>query len=450
MGGDGSPPRGGLDAGRDAALDAASADARVSHDAGPSDAASASEAEADAEGGPPPDTVIGYTESGATTGVWAKSGDLSMNVGREFHVVETGISVVDLGVWDEGADGLAAAHTVTLFSLNRAGQGAIATAVRGGSITVPVGTAAALHDGFRFASLPAPIRLAMGDYAIVAYGFTTQDPYGDGGNIPLSSTGIIDAQFDPYDRGTTEAPASPSPTFPTGGDGNDHAGASMHYQVVNGKFTRVMPLGDSITDGSFGTTGGYRGPLSTLLDDAGFPHQLVGNASDNAGASLPPDQRHHEGHPGWVIGGESGSTRSGLADSIATWLGPTGVTPDIILLQIGTNDVDTNFDLANAGNRIDALITKISDPNTGLKPGARLIVAQITPINNSAEDAKVRTYNAQIATIVAKHKASGQNVALVDMHAAISVATDMHDKLHPNDVGYAKMAQVWSDAILGK
>jgi len=55
--------------------------------------------------------------------------------------------VRELGVWDSNGDGLKAAHSVTLFSLDKVGMGAKATAVPGGSVTVLIGTSAALEAG---------------------------------------------------------------------------------------------------------------------------------------------------------------------------------------------------------------------------------------------------------------------------------------------------------------
>src|SRR6185295_9508673 len=62
---------------------------------------------------------------------------------------------------------------------------------------------------------------------------------------------------------------------------------------------RIMPLGDSITDGTaYGTAGvgGYRGPLYTLLTNAGFNVDYIGTLTNN-GASIP--DHNHEGHSGW-------------------------------------------------------------------------------------------------------------------------------------------------------
>jgi len=387
-----------------------------------------SDAESDASAPEASSPVIGYTGSGATAG--PSEGGGILNIGRSFHVVETGITLRQLGVWDEAEDGLASSHTVTLFSLDQTGASAVATPVPGGATTVPAGTVAPLRDGFRYAPLAAPLPLPLGAYAVVTYGLNAQDPYGLGGNIPVATTGIVSDPFDPY-----EWIAAPSPTYPLGGDTTDHSSVSILYDSPGGAFTRIMPYGDSITDGLFGTNAGYLGYLDALLTGAGVPHQFVGVAMDNTG-TLGPDQIHHEGHPGLLIQGGNGAPRAGIADFASQWLGPGGVDPDVILLMIGTNDVDTGYDLANAGARLSALISLVLDAKTGLRPRARMIVAQITPIVDAAEDGLAQTYNTQVTSVVANHAAMGESVSLVDMHSAVNVATDMSNNLHPNDGGY--------------
>src|SRR5262245_10565633 len=60
---------------------------------------------------------------------------------------------------------------------------------------------------------------------------------------------------------------------------------------------RVMPLGDSITDG-FNVPGGYRIGLWQRLAGGGYTVDLVGSGSGG-----PPElgDHDHEGHPGWRI-----------------------------------------------------------------------------------------------------------------------------------------------------
>lgn len=219
----------------------------------------------------------------------------------------------------------------------------------------------------------------------------------------------------------------------------------------------IMPLGDSITYGSF-VVGGYRDPLYQKLTAAGYSFNYVGSATDNATTLMTTaGQTHHEGHSGYVIQkkdptdltGDSG--RSGIEDNINTWIGPGGADPNYILLMIGTNDVDIQYYLATAGSRLSNLISTISNQSTGLRPNAHLIVARITPTTDATENLRVQTYNSAVDSVVLQHQAMGENVTEVDMYSAlIPVAGsggDMTDKLHPNASGYNKMADVWLTGI---
>ena len=137
---------------------------------------------------------------------------------------------------------------------------------------------------------------------------------------------------------------------------------------------KIMPLGDSITEGWMaslidhpeGDIAGYRGPLYTKLVAAGYAVQFVGSNTTFPG-TLPASQIHHEGHSGWMISAGTVGTesRDGLTDHINTWLGPSGVDPNVILLMIGTNDVRLNNQLATAPDRLSTLISKISTSRPG-------------------------------------------------------------------------------------
>lgn len=206
----------------------------------------------------------------------------------------------------------------------------------------------------------------------------------------------------------------------------------------------IMPLGDSITEGT--VPGGFRDPLDRLLTQNGYGFHFVGSNTTNPTALLTSQkQTHHEGHSGYVIqAGTSG--RAGILDNLPRWLGPSGPHPDLILLMIGTNDVDLNYRLAAAPDRLGSLIFAICDPMTGLRPQAHLIVASITPIGNAAEEARVEAYNAAIPGVVNAHRALGQNVSFVDMHSFLT-KSDLADKLHPGVRGYQKMGEAWYEAV---
>lgn len=171
--------------------------------------------------------VIAYTGTGATAGT--NTGNL--NIGRQFSVTGSGITLRDLGVWDSGGDGLANSHTVTFFQVTSGAGAANATVtpISGASITVPSGTAAVLNSGFRLAALPAPVFLAPGNYSVVVYGLNVSggDPFGNGGGFP-SNGNVTDIRFDPF-----QFTSNTSPTYPTQGDTNNHSSASFDYDLGN-------------------------------------------------------------------------------------------------------------------------------------------------------------------------------------------------------------------------
>jgi lysophospholipase L1-like esterase len=186
---------------------------------------------------------------------------------------------------------------------------------------------------------------------------------------------------------------------------------------------RVMPLGDSITDG-LTVPGGYRIGLWQRLGAAGNTVDFVGSLS-NGPSSL--GDHDHEGHSGWRI--------DQIDANVVGWLRTT--TPHTVLLHIGTNDVLQNLDLPNAPARLSTLIDHI----TATLPTAEVFVATIIPLG-SAQEANVRTFNAAIPGIVQSKVNAGRHVHFVDMHAALTPA-DLADGIHPNAGGYDKMATVW-------
>jgi lysophospholipase L1-like esterase len=200
---------------------------------------------------------------------------------------------------------------------------------------------------------------------------------------------------------------------------------------------KIMPLGASITAGANGTHAGYRGPLANLLDNRRYQFQYVGSSTDNPG-QLPADQQHHEGHPGFVI--DSGTSgRDGLQNHINSWI---NANPDYILILVGSNDVDLNYQLSTAGDRMDTLIKTIR----GLRPNTHIIVATIPRINNEATEQRAVAFNNAIVATAKKHEAAGEPVWSVDVHAVVTPA-DKSDNLHPNDAGYDKIAAAWLGAL---
>ncbi|WP_433077553.1 ricin-type beta-trefoil lectin domain protein [Dactylosporangium sp. CA-052675] len=188
---------------------------------------------------------------------------------------------------------------------------------------------------------------------------------------------------------------------------------------------KIMPLGDSITDG-YNVPGGYRVNLWQRLAGGGYTADFVGSGS-NGPANL--GDHDHEGHSGWRI--------DQIDANIVGWL--QAYAPRTILLHIGTNDMNQNYDVANAPARLSALIDKIRAND----PAVELFVAQITPESDATLESRVQAYNAALPGIVAQ---KGSHTHLVDMHSAITTA-DLADGVHPNAGGYDKMGARWYSAL---
>jgi lysophospholipase L1-like esterase len=202
-----------------------------------------------------------------------------------------------------------------------------------------------------------------------------------------------------------------------------------------------MPLGDSITDGFPFENGGYRVELFHDALAGGTPITFVGrNVNGPATVDGMPFPRGHEGYSGFTIDNAPG--HSGIAPLVDAAI--SMFKPHIVLLHIGTNDVNGNVDLSNAPARLGALIDRITTDG----PAALLVVAQIIPTTVDGTNVNVRAYNAAMPALVQQRVAAGKHVMLLDMYTVFAAHSDyktalMNDTLHPNVAGYAAMGDAW-------
>ena len=200
-------------------------------------------------------------------------------------------------------------------------------------------------------------------------------------------------------------------------------GATSAQAESNGG-VRVMPLGDSITDG-YTVPGGYRIGLWQQAVGAGYKVDFVGSQF-NGPSSL--GDHDHEGHSGWTI--------SQIDAQVVTWL--RNSAPRTVLLHIGTNDM--YGDTSGAPARLGTLLDHI----TSAAPDADVFVATIIP--STGRDNLIRAYNAAIPGLVQTRANAGKHVHLVSMYDALTTS-DLADGIHPNAGGYQKMANVWFAAL---
>jgi lysophospholipase L1-like esterase len=190
---------------------------------------------------------------------------------------------------------------------------------------------------------------------------------------------------------------------------------------------RLMPLGDSITWGVGSPSGnGYRGFLWNQLAAEGHALDFVG--SGRGGTMSDPD---NEGHSGWRI-----DQITGIADSVLA-----RYRPNVVTLEIGTNDLNGNYQIPTAPDRLRALIDRI----TRDAPDATVLVGTVIVSTSGTEEANRPAFNAKLPGIVQAEQAAGKHVRLVDMSAL--TPADLADSLHPNDNGFRKMADAFNAGI---
>lgn len=192
-----------------------------------------------------------------------------------------------------------------------------------------------------------------------------------------------------------------------------------------------MPLGDSITEGT-GYPGGYRIELFAKAVADNKTITFVGSLSNGPNTvSTVAFPKFHEGHYAWTI-----RQVDDLIPDPA--LNPT---PHIVLLHLGTNDVNQDMN-AGAPERLGSLIDQI----IAKLPNALIVVAKVIPQPGKASG--ITAYNNALPQIIQSRAGAGKHVILVDQFTGFP-SSELGDGVHPNQAGYMRMAGVWYTAIKG-
>ncbi len=247
---------------------------------------------------------------------------------------------------------------------------------------------------------------------------------------------------------------------------------------------RILCAGDSITDGYINGDNGYRKYLCYYLQQNGIAYDMVGpqnSWTDSAtyswnGTTITYDPQHcgYSGYSTMSYSGRTGiyETMFGNGNVMETY------DPDMVLLQIGTNDLlDASLDiLENSGDiratttALDRLETVVDEILANMDSTDVLFVTTVPDIDAvtradwvssyqwtygiSAEEipAKVQecvdAYNAGVKALAAEKQAEGKNVQLGDINSVVDyTAGDLEDGVHPSEQGYAKMGAHWAEKI---
>jgi lysophospholipase L1-like esterase len=200
---------------------------------------------------------------------------------------------------------------------------------------------------------------------------------------------------------------------------------------------RIMPLGDSITAGP----GCWRAKLWNRLQTTGFTNiDFVGGVSDGGGCN--PGFAYdfdHEGHGGFAA--------TGIADNnqLPPWL--SAASPDVVMMHLGTNDMWGGF--IPLATKMAALTKLVGQMRTN-NPNMKIIVAKIIPMSQAACatcPADVVAFNNAIPSWAAGLTTTQSPIVVADLWTGFDAVADTVDGVHPNDVGFGKMADRWYPAL---
>lgn len=188
-----------------------------------------------------------------------------------------------------------------------------------------------------------------------------------------------------------------------------------------------MPLGASITWGQGSSTGnGYRQYLHDKLTGAGYQIDYVG--SQQHGDMPDPD---NEGWPGLRVE----QVHSKARETVPNYL------PDVYLINAGTNDCGQNFDVANAGVRVNDMLNYL----WSVTPDATVILSTLLINLEAPTEQRVGVFNEQVRGLVwdlANNQ--GKRIVLAEMHGPDGPTEEvMDDQTHPTDQGFGRMADIW-------
>lgn len=243
---------------------------------------------------------------------------------------------------------------------------------------------------------------------------------------------------------------------------------------------KIMCIGDSITDGYTNDyIGSYRKFIYHDLTEMGYNIDMVGSKGDGwtpaytdskTGESFEFDN-DNTGYSGYSIINYNG--RSGIYETLQSTNCLISETPDIVTLQIGTNDIIDNYEINSAGKRLEILVDYILD---NIPENSALFVTTIPNLDPNRSDVyswfgnyrhsadwqiqytddeaeagvaeSIKNYNAQIKSLVEEKKSEGAEIYFADVNSVITdVKIQLFDGVHPNNTGYKAMGDYWSDIL---
>lgn len=200
----------------------------------------------------------------------------------------------------------------------------------------------------------------------------------------------------------------------------------MGMDNVQKRFT-VLGLGDSITEGGDNFQS-YLYPLWEKLFTAGYSFDFIGPRTSKCRIGT----LNHAGY--------SGKTAEFLDLHIDSLYHQ--YPADIVLLHAGHNHMQSEKPTDGIISAQESIIHKILKIN----PHAKILVAQVICSGKLPKYSYIPELNNRIAEMVSR--LNNANVMLVNQSKGFNWQTHtISDRVHPNDAGANKMAEVWLDAL---
>jgi acyl-CoA thioesterase I len=390
-------------------------------------------------------TVTARAETGITAvGFDAGSGtpDADGNSLGWMFTPNTNITVTDLGFLNGLVTGGSAGtqHAVGIYDTTSKTLLGTTTVANGASGDTSL---------FKYSKLNTPITLLAGTQYTIA-GVTNGDRWlFNTANLTHASQLSCDFMSGPYHSQTDATLNYPDVLFPypsmltSGG----FFGPNMKYSTATVALGNIMAMGDSITEGNTAgvgyIAGGYRQSLYAHLTGDGLAPKFVGSSTTNSTTTLTATgNAGHNGYSGYRID----QIDNGVLNQ--NWM---STDPNIVLLQIGTNDIAQGYSVSTAADRLDTLLGDI----IAKKPNARIVVSKIPGGLDATFDAQVKSFNAAVAQKVASRAQAGQTVSMVDMYSEMNYNKQTNaqgqtlyaDTWHPNQTGFNLMGAAWAGAV---
>jgi lysophospholipase L1-like esterase len=252
------------------------------------------------------------------------------------------------------------------------------------------------------------------------------------------------------EAGSSNAAGSAGPELGTAGSMEDAAdgGPSIAPPSAAGTWDRgartepwrVVPLGDSITEGGCTTQ-----LLWQALHERGATNfDLVGTKHSGEDCGVSGADRDNEGHSGYLA--TDLVDEGPHAAELSQWC--QADRGDVVLMHLGTNDI---WHGASAPEPILSAFSKVLAALRAAQPRVIVFVAQIIPMSprNCPEcSGRVPLLNAALPAWAASASRADSPVYVVDQFSGFDTATDTAEGVHPNRQGAQKLADNWAAALM--